>query len=264
MDAKTPDFNRLTERLLSPHRFVELVSGELIDNGYAVRLIPARNGKRLDCTHIDLATLPTLNLAQAGIETDRRPQTILAEVEKLLKDRRFGVEPNFNFPAVVAILPKIGLIFGMKLAVLELQASRWFLTPSDFDPERDIDKLFKDFSLISFSLVADGEPIKGLDVEKPVQGFMGTIADFLMPWASLDKNSAEARALRSAMDFYLATADVKSAEEGLEKYIAENNKKWWYPLWNREKRRRRYVARCKATLSDTLAKSNETLAALPA
>lgn len=264
MNIETPDFSGLNERLLSPHRFVELVPGELVDNGYAVRLIPARNGKKLNCEHIDPATLPTLDLAQAGIETDRRPQTILAEVEKLLRGQRFAIEPDFNFPAVMAILPKIGAIFGMKLFVLELQASNWLFTPANFNPERDIDKLFKDFSQISFSIVADGEPIKGLGIEKSVQGFMGTIADFLMPWGSLDKDSAEAKALRAAMDFYLATSEVKVAEDDYEKYIVENGKKWWFSLFNKKKKWERRIAACKEVVASTLSKANETLAALPA
>jgi len=263
MNTKLPGSSTLIERLLSRYRFVQLVPGELIDNGYAVRLIPARGDNKLNCKLVEPTTLPTLDLAQAGIEIDRRPQTILAEVEKLLRGHRFAVEPDFNFLFAVAILPNIGAILGMKLfEELKLQASNRLSTPTNFNLERDIDKLLEDLPLLSFSIIIDGEPIKGLDIGKSVQGFIDTIMDFLMPWNSLDK--VEANALRAMMEFYLATFAAKVAEDDYENYIAENGKKWWFPLFNEKKSRERRIAVCKEAVATTLSKANKTLAALPA
>lgn len=268
MNTEEPDFSRLTERLLSPHRFVELVPGELSDNGYAVRLVPARDGTKLDCRYVDMATLPTLDLVQAGIGSNQRPQTILAEVENLLKGHRFVIEPNFNLVWAIAGLPILGL--GINVAALEItyRSETRFIASSGGDLDKYIEKEIRKVMMtyaIGFSIVNNGEPIKGLDIKSP-QGSILPILMFLLPHnAKAYKGTViEKEALQAGISYCEAKQSLSRCEREYEQYLVDHSKKWWFPLFNRKKKWERKITEYKEALASTLSNVNEILAALPA
>ncbi len=47
-DIGLPDFGRLTELLLKDCRTIQLLPYELLNNGHAMRLLPARGGMPID------------------------------------------------------------------------------------------------------------------------------------------------------------------------------------------------------------------------
>ena len=125
--------------------------------------------------------------------------------------------------------------------------------------------MFKVFSQCSFSIVTDGEPFKGLDLEKSVQGFVPTIVNFLMPSrGSLGKDSFEAKALGGAIDFHLANSKVVESETEYEKYLAVTGKKWWFPFFNKNKKLKRRIAMHREVFEVARARAEDAFVALPA
>jgi hypothetical protein len=263
LELKAEDVSKLMERLLKNLQFVELQPERLVDDGRTMRLIPARDGTPLRGEHTKWNSLPTLNLVAAGIETDRRTDTITNGVSQLLQGRRFQVVPNFNIPAILAILPELGEMIQLKALVWALRESHPFMEPNRQGIDESLDDLVKDLQA-GFTLELQGSPIPGLDISKLVEGFIGNIAHFILPFEKFDQNSLEFKALKKAIDFYYVQMQYRGKERGYREYLDQNQQKWWFRLWNRKRKWEKAIDKWSAKLPQRLEEFETAVSALPA
>lgn len=263
LELKAEDLSKLMERLLKDLRFVELQPERLIDDGHTMRLIPARDGTPLRGEHMKWDSLPTLGLAAAGIETDRRTDTITNSVSQLLHGRRFRIVPNFNIPAVLSILPELVEMIQLKAFAWTLRESHPLMEPNRQSIGDALNDLVKDLQ-VGFTVELEGSAIPGLDLSKPVQGFIGNIAKFVLPLEELDQNSAEFKALKKAIDFYCAQMKYHGKQRSYQEYLDNNQQKWWFRLWNRKRKWENTLADWSAKLPLRSQEFEEAVSALPA
>ncbi len=256
-----PNFQLLVERLLAPTRLVCLVPHDLVDDGYTVRFVPDRDGVQLAC---ELKSVPTLDLTQAGMETDRRPETILDAARVLLRDRKFTVIPRFDILSALAVLPLFHLNTLVQKSILELQAERPLLRPAGFDIENELRNFFDKLPRLSFALSIEGEPVKGLDISRPISGVLADVVEFLTPLESYGKGTPLFEAVKAAIAFHHAKRGLSEASECLNKYVEKYGKRWWFKIYNKTKPLKHIVDESEKSLHEATERAAAAIAMLPA
>lgn len=220
------DFEPLEERLVEPGRLIQLLPGEIINDGYAIRLVPARDGKPIEVGESGILpeTLPTLDMKVAGIETDRREATIRSEVEKFLDGRTFFVVPAFDIVSGIALLPTV--IEYIDVAGLALKTA--FL-PSDGEIEKIKSSIYA-FKM-PFWVGVTGDAIPGLDLARTVEGYLPTVVSFLTAKTDLKGNPALSTALQAAIRYKEARRIFDATDARLESALVTGKKKLLYRLF---------------------------------
>jgi len=174
------------------------------------------------------------------------------------------MRPTYVFPWSVALGQVVGLLYQTKVSLVSMQASRWFLHPADFNPRQEVDEFLNQFPRTGFTLKLEGDPIPGLDVSRPVEGFVWRVNEFLLPNASVDKSTPDYKAFEATVSFYLRRFGLEKVELEFKEYIDTNEKKWWFKYSRKMKRFWREKRICMEEVNQALARANERLAALPA
>lgn len=250
-----PDFSALAALLLAPYRSIDLIPKELGNNGNVVILVPARDGKPLDCTLIKPESIPRIDLRMAGVETDRRPQTILNEVGDLLCGRKFTIEPTFDFVRALSAYQDIALALDLHKMSIELEVNHWLASrPTRITPEQRLNNFIEELSRFGFFIHLEGDPISGLDLSEATRGFILSVLNFLIPDQNrIHENDAHVSALIAVRDFCHITNEVNRAEQDYRKYLAEQSGKWYFPLFNSKKEKERQIRAHKDNLQANLA-----------
>lgn len=266
---RVQNLDEVSSLLLKPYRVIELVPFELINNGSAVRLVPARNNETLRVDDKDIGvsyiirdSLPVIDLHAAGIEMDRRPETIFSEVTKILSNQQFTITASdFDPIAIRPWLPMIAVGQLAKLEILKLKASRGILQPHDFNPEKELREIAT--SMITGTFTISGKSFPGLDVSKEVEGELTTVADFLLPYKYLKEDTVCLKAVESISELCLITNTIKRHKESYAEHVAKNSGKWWFRFWNKKKMWSKEISRNIADRKKSLLKAEEAIAALP-
>lgn len=219
---RLPKFAELLPRYLEKYRHIKLIPHRLVDRGMAVTLMPARAeneyaGKALDDKFTNMESLPVLELKSAGIEWDRREETIMASVAELLDKRSFTIraadeeifEPHnllmrqFDAMMLMASINIVQLKGNLPLARLNYSLD---------EAKQDVEKAWKRMPCASVTIEADGELIPGLDLSKPFEAWRGIIVNLLIPG-----RSPEYKALMKAVDCWMTVGELIHYESRFEK-----------------------------------------------
>ncbi|MFA6503207.1 MAG: hypothetical protein WCT45_03060 [Candidatus Paceibacterota bacterium] len=271
MNDQELDLSNLAQKLLAQHRRIELVPGELTDDRRIMRLVPMRNGKKLNCNFVYPESLPALDLARAGIDTGRYQSTLTLEheVAKLLKGRQFIVRPNFNptagfnnFAGVCQALHlnDLAMSLGGMLAVTRGHLRSSFVGAQidqklvEPDLERGHHAVIERFMKvgIGFHIRIVGKQIKGLNLSRPVVGLLTDIVGFLFAVG----NRQESKEFWAAIDYCQIREEITNSEKLHGEYYAANSGKWWFPLFGKEKKWRMYLAERREALRNAMLVAN--------
>ncbi len=187
----------------------------------------------------------------------------MAKVQELLEGRNFKISPNFSLFKVVGLFPKVAEAFAWKLVAIEMKGNNPWRS-SSFSPSDEFDDLINELPHIGFSIAPDEKAIRGLDLSKVVEGYMGVILNFVLPRESLIAGTAESDAYDAAIAFSQMKAALGFNEGEYKKYLDENEKKWLFRVFNHKKRWQQRIDRITAELAAAASQSNEKIAALAA
>ena len=264
MGTETPDFSRLNRLLLAPSERITLVPEGIIDNGFAVRLVPVRQGHRLDLSLIKKETLPLLDLKQAGIEPGTSA-TVLDRVTEMLDGRHFFIRPLFSPVEAAVILRKLGEAISVLAFAQRVEDSGPWHMRRGFDSENEFAKYATMPGLqASFMLIPVGEPLPGLLLTEPLEGFILPVCDFVMPLSHLVEGSVEERAFGAAIGFSEAETLLAKKQQELVNYASSTQRKRWFGFFNQTRKLTRAVTECRTRLQVWREQYEATLKALPA
>ena len=222
----------LTNLLLEPYKLVTLEPTKLSDDGKTVILAPKRGDKKLDDEYIDTATLPFINLGEAGIDPEQSQHRIFQEVRGLLKDRLFVIEPKFDFWRLLHALPFVERAQGSNIIELELQKENSWLRRKE-TPEQQIDNFLSRYQA-ELAINIKGGTIPGLNLSSNIRGYIPEVISFIMPperfW---QEDTLKVAAIGAVLNIITAMTGLKETETDYKKYLEENSHKWWFSWWNR-------------------------------
>ena len=217
MGTPTIDFTELNAFLIKDTRLVELSPTKLVRNGYGLQLVPSRDGKILDCTFVEEDTLPVLDLQKAGIETDRRADTIIAAVKDLLEGRRFALWPAFDIAQTLSQIENMLVVVHMKALLRDYERTDIFRNTSNEPDAETVGRgIINDLPAVSFWVVPeDDKPICGLDLSQRIEGHeWTTVIGFFLP-KNLRLSPSQALTLKKAVAFYKIEYEMLNAKRQL-------------------------------------------------
>ena len=215
----------------------------------AVSLLPARPeseclSKATDESFINTDTLPVLELKSAGIEWDRREETIIASVAQLLEKHTFTIRPTNDElfePHNLLMRQFDALMLMARITAVQLKGSLPF-APLNYglkEAKQDVEKAWSKMPRASVTIESEGELLPGLDLSKPFEAWRGSIVSLLIP-----VKSSEYAALMKAVDCWMTAGERIHYESRFENWgFASLIPHWW---------RRRQIAKRDAWLEDSL------------
>src|SRR3989344_5763703 len=186
MDENLPDLSKLIERLMRPYLAVTLGPSELITNGTRMRLCPIRNGIPFaDIDFIDRETFPTLDLARAGVETDRRPDSIHRVVETMFRDQIFVLKPEFSVVDEYVNASLEDMVAANEAAVdANLQLRR---SATEDEVRNAAVGVIANLRRVGIRLESEGPPVEGLDLTAAIRGWRAAMVSLVIPLTSPER-----------------------------------------------------------------------------
>ncbi|MCK9344590.1 MAG: hypothetical protein M0P64_00510 [Candidatus Pacebacteria bacterium] len=222
----------LTNLLLEPYKLVTLEPQKLSEDGKTVILAPKRGDKKLDDEYIDTATLPFINLGEAGIDPEQSQHRVFQEIRELLKDRLFVIEPKFEFWGLFYAMPFIKAALECTVIQLELQKGNYWLRKKE-TPEQQIDNFLSKYQA-ELSISIKGGAIPGLNLSSNIRGFTLEVIGFIMPPERVwQEDTLKVAAIGAVFNIIATKTGLKETETDYKKYLEENSHKWWFSWWNR-------------------------------
>jgi hypothetical protein len=167
-------------------------------------------------------SLPTLDLAQAGIEFDRRAETVLSQVNEYLAKYVFHIEPAFN-PITVYGVGIYSLASVENISQLKAFGKRRITSE---EVNEIVDSTFKEVveaTKVSARITVASAAVPGLDISKIIWGHAVQMCCLLLPESCF---KADGAFTQLALTYAQYTTVCKSLPEKAE--LRENAKKQWF------------------------------------
>lgn len=220
MNENLPDLSKLIERLMRPYLAVTLGPSELMDGGTKMRLWPMRNGVPIaDIDFVREETFPTLDLAKAGIEIDRRPDSVSRAVAAMLRNQNFILKPEFDVINEYANASLKDVDAAKEAAFIADMRTNGSAT--DAEVMKAAMDIFTNLHPVSISIGREGAQINGLDLSHPIRGWRAAMVSLLIPL-----KSQERVVLDAVGRFVVADRRLTGVSKTREKHAADGGGQW--------------------------------------
>lgn len=229
-----PDFSAFEALLLEKAGPIRFIPGNTTVDGSRLELIPCNNLGKFAGRRVNSASYPRLELAKAGIEIDRRLETVQAAATEFLKGYQFSFQTELSLIVTVCIARKAAQLFSLQAFAMEMKYRMSLRAPSD---QRLEEELWAPIALLPAAelLISADREVPGLDLSKPVVGSYMDLAAFLVSGDSMSEGELQT--------YHLAALLCDTSQDGsnafgeLDEYLGKHGDSFLRNLFSFKLRR---------------------------